>query len=122
LGGDDRTMASARERGAHGLLVGEGPVHGGRVEGRHAGVGPAGDGCNRLGLVARTVELAHAHAPESDGGDLERTESSCLHGGLGYARVEALATRTARVALEGPLQKESREGASVTATVAGARP
>src|SRR5262249_20820607 len=122
LGGDDRTIAAATERAPHELLVGERPVHVGSVEERHAEVERAMDGGNRLRLVARAVEFAHAHAPEADGRDLERTESSCLHGGLGYARAEALATRTAPRPLRVPLQKESREGPSATATVAGARP
>ena len=79
LGREHHAVAPAANGASHELLVGEGAVHVRRVEQRHAEVERAVDGGDRLRLVARTVELAHAHAAEADGGDLERAQSSRLH-------------------------------------------
>src|SRR5205823_5609147 len=62
------------------LLVGVRPVHVGGVEERDAEIERAVDRRNRLGLVGRAVELAHAHAAEPDRGDFEAGEASRVHG------------------------------------------
>ena len=51
------------------LLVGVRAVDVGRVEQGDAEVERAVDGGDRLVVVARAVELRHAHAAEADGGD-----------------------------------------------------
>ena len=79
LGREHHAVAPAANGASHELLVGERAVHVRGVEQRHAEVEGAVDGGDRLRLVARTVELAHAHAAEADGGDLERAQSSRLH-------------------------------------------
>jgi hypothetical protein len=63
LGRHDDLVTAAGDGPADELLVGEGPVHVGRVEERHAEVdGPVG-GAEALGLVGRAVELRHAMQP-----------------------------------------------------------
>ena len=90
LGREHHPVAPAANRPADQLLVGERAVHVGGVEQRHAEVEGAMDGGDRLRLVARAVELAHPHAPEADGGDLERAESSRLHAGVMRRRAGSL--------------------------------
>jgi len=83
LGGELDLVAAAGDRLADELLVGEGPVHVGRVEEGDAQVEGAVDGPDAGGLVAGAVELRHPHAAEAEGGDLEgrvRTESASLSG------------------------------------------
>ena len=79
LGREDDLRAPPPDGLPHQLLVREWPVHVGGVEQRDAQVERAVDGGDRLRFVRRPVELAHAHAPEAEGGDLERAELACFH-------------------------------------------
>src|SRR5262249_2339996 len=79
---EDDLVASALEGTTEELLVGERAVHVRGVEQGHAELDGAVKGGDGLGLVARAVELAHAHAAEAEGGDLEGTELARVHGGL----------------------------------------
>src|SRR5262249_15891273 len=63
----DHPVAPTANRSSDQLLVGERTIHVRRVEERHAEVERAMNGRNRFRLVARSVELAHAHASEADG-------------------------------------------------------
>ncbi len=95
LGGELDLVAASGDGLADELLVGEGAVHVGRVEERHAQVEGAVDGVDALLLVRRAVELAHAHAAEAHGRDGEVAELSLLdrHGrvnALECARSQAL--------------------------------
>ena len=78
LGGELDLVAASGDGLADQLLVGEGAVHVGRVEERHAQVEGAVDGVDALLLVRRAVELAHAHAAEAHGRDGEVAELSLL--------------------------------------------
>ena len=71
LGGQHHLIAAIRDRLADQPLVGERPVHVRRVQQRDAQVQGAVDGRRGLGLVRGAVELGHAHAAESEGGDGE---------------------------------------------------
>jgi len=79
LGGDHHVVPTVRDRPADQALVGEGPVHVGRVEERAAPVERPVDHRHRLGVVGGAVELGHAHAAEADGGDGEVSKGSLLH-------------------------------------------
>ena len=65
-------VAPARDGPTDEALVGEGAVHVRGVKESNAEVEGALDDGDRLGVVGRAVELAHAHAAESLLGDLER--------------------------------------------------
>ena len=84
LGGQHDLVAPAGDRLAHQLLVGERPVHVGGVEEGHAEVQGAVDRGDRLRLVARAVELGHAHAAEAECGHLEGGHSGAERAGLGH--------------------------------------
>jgi hypothetical protein len=66
LGRNHRAVALAAQRLPEQLLVDERPIHVGRVEEVDAELERTMDGRDRLGVVARTVELGHAHAAEPD--------------------------------------------------------
>src|SRR5207253_916720 len=64
----------------HQLLVAADAVHVGGVEHRDAELERAMDGLDRLLVVAAAVEIGHAHAAQTDRGDLEPgTQLSLLH-------------------------------------------
>ena len=69
LGGEKGILAAAAQRPPDQLLVGVRAVRVGRVEEVHAQVERVLEGRQRLVVVVRAVELAHAHAAESQGGD-----------------------------------------------------
>ena len=69
LGGDDDLVAPAADRAADELLVGERAVDVGGVEEVDAELDGAMDRRDPFGLVARSVELGHAHAAEAEGRD-----------------------------------------------------
>src|SRR5215217_7334515 len=71
LGGEHDLVPAVGYGFAHELLVGERAVHVRRVEEGYAQLYSAVDGGYRFLLVARAVELAHPHAPESQFRDLE---------------------------------------------------
>ena len=80
LGGEHDLVAAVLDRPADELLVGERAVHVGGVEEVDAEVEGAVDRGDRLGVVAAGVEVGHAHAAESEGGDGElRAERAALH-------------------------------------------
>jgi hypothetical protein len=66
------------------------------------------EGGDRLGVVARAVELGHAHAAESDGGDLK-----ALLAELAFFHARTIAARAGRS------HARSRASGAVLATVAG---
>ena len=82
LGGDEHAIAMRRQRLPDQLLVGVRPVHVGRVEERDAEVDGPVDRRDRLRVVARAVEVGHAHAAEPEGGDgnLRRAERAMWEG------------------------------------------
>ena len=78
LGGEDDLVALALERAAEQLLVGEGPVRLGGVEEGDAELEGAMQSRDGFLFVGNAVGLAHSHAAETEGGDLEalRTEAA----------------------------------------------
>jgi len=102
LGRELDLVAAAGDRLAHEPLVGEGAVHVGGVEERHAQVEGAVDGLDALLLVAGPVELGHAHAAEAQGGDGERRggpEGALLKCHAPSQRDEAVFSRAGGAAL-----------------------
>ena len=81
LGGEHHLVAPAGDRAADELLVRVRAVDVGRVEQRHAELERAVDGGDRLFVVARAVELGHAHAAEAERGDRQalRSQPAFLH-------------------------------------------
>ena len=71
LGRQHDLVAPAGDRPADQLLVGERPVHVGRVEEGHAQLERPVDRRVGLGLVGGPVELGHAHAAQPLGRDLQ---------------------------------------------------
>ena len=80
LRGEHDLVAPIRNGTADEFLVAADAVHVGRVEKGHAELDRAMDRGDGLHLVAAAVELRHAHAAEADGGHLQRTELTLLHG------------------------------------------
>ena len=79
---DRHLVAAALDRTADELLVRERPVHVGRVEERDAEVERPADGDERLVVVVVAVEVAHAHAAETLGGDGEAGAAERAGGGV----------------------------------------
>ena len=81
LGGDDDIVANRRQCLADELLVDVGPVDLGGVEERDPALhGTAQHGDHLVAVTRGAVALAHPHATEADGGDLEPLpESALLH-------------------------------------------
>jgi hypothetical protein len=75
LGGDHDLVAPPLQRAAEQLFVGERTVDLGRIEQGNAELDRAVYRCDRLALVAWTVELAHPHAAEPERSHLEPLES-----------------------------------------------
>ena len=67
LGGEKRIPAPPAQRAADQLLVGVRAVRVGGVEEVHALIQGVLERGERLGIVMRAVELAHAHAAEAEG-------------------------------------------------------
>ena len=93
LGRDDRALAPPGQRPPEQRLVGVRSIYLGRIEERHAQLEGAVNGGDGLLVVRRAVGLAHAHAPEPEGGNLESlgTQSSCRqhrHAPLGRSSPE----------------------------------
>ena len=84
LGGEHDLVAPAANGRAHQPLVGERPVHVGRIEEGDAEIESAVDGGDRLGVIPAGVELGHSHAAEAEGGDDEigGTEAARVHGAM----------------------------------------
>jgi hypothetical protein len=74
----DDAVAAAGDRPPDELLVVAQPVHIGGIEERHAEPERPVDRRQRLGLVGGSVDLAHPHATETLGGDLEIL-TECAH-------------------------------------------
>jgi hypothetical protein len=68
---DLHLVAPAFQRAAQQFLVREGTIHFGRVEQGAAQVDGAVDRRDGFGVVGRAVSVAHAHAAQPDGGDLQ---------------------------------------------------
>jgi hypothetical protein len=84
LGGDDDVAADRLQRLADQLLVVEGAIHLSGVEEGDATVhGRAQERDHLLPWGPRPEGLAHAHAAEAEGGDVETSpaESACVHCG-----------------------------------------
>ena len=81
LRGQHDLVAAVGDGAADELLVGVGAVDVGGVEEGDAELEGAVDGGDRLVVVARAVELGHAHAAEAEGGDGRALEAqgACLH-------------------------------------------
>src|SRR5687768_15548366 len=71
LRGDDHALALTAQRAPEQLLIRERPVHLRRIEQRHTEIDGAMDRGDRLLLIRLAIRLAHAHATEAEGGDLE---------------------------------------------------
>src|SRR5208337_1389849 len=71
LGGDRRLVAPVLERAADQRLVRPRTIHLRRIEERAAEVDGAMESGDRFRLVRGPIGLAHPHAAEADGGDLE---------------------------------------------------
>jgi hypothetical protein len=69
LGGEHDLIATRGDGSTHETLVREGSVHVGGVEEGHTRIESGVDDSDRLIVVRLSVELGHAHAPESLGGD-----------------------------------------------------
>ena len=80
LGGNHDLIATSFDRLAHQSLVGEGPVHVSGVQEGDTAVERFVNRGDGLFIVTRSVELAHPHAPETFGRDLEPlTQRSMFH-------------------------------------------
>ena len=80
FGCEDNFIAPAGDCLADEQLIGERPVHVSSVEEVDADLECAMNRCDRFVVVPRSIRLAHSHAAETDGRDLERSpENSCLH-------------------------------------------
>ena len=112
LGGEDVLVAVALDRPPDELLVGHRPVELGRVEEVDPELQRALDRRDGLALVGRAVEGRHPHAPQAEGGDLERSELARVHccsmvGGrserrLSTSPVTSSGARSAAIAMSSP--------------------
>src|SRR5215211_7692858 len=86
LGRDDDAVAAAGDRAADEPLVRVRAVHVGGVEEGYAELQRPLDRRDRLAVVARAVEVGHAHAAESLAGDGQAlaAELDGLHGGAPF--------------------------------------
>ena len=91
LGREHDLVSAVADRAAHELLVRVGPVYVGRVDERDAEIERAVDRGDGLIVVARTIELGHSHAAESQGRDLEPLPQRTL-----WNHVNLLSSETAR--------------------------
>ena len=66
------------------FLVPPRPVHVGGVEEVHPQLDRAVEDADRLGLIRLSIKLAHAHAPQTEGGDIQRSEFAAREVGGGH--------------------------------------
>ena len=87
LGRDPHLVAPACERAAQQFLVRVRPVDFGRVEEGAAQVDGAVDRRDRFRVVRCAIRMAHAHAAQSDGGNLEsfRAQFACRQHVVSFA-------------------------------------
>jgi len=81
LGRDDDLIAPVLDGLADQILVGEWAVGVGSIEKIDAELDRAMNSRNRLAIIARTIEIRHAHASEPNGRDFESlpSEFALLH-------------------------------------------